>query len=267
MRIQILSIAAFLIISATSVDTASAGEPSVQEIVKRTNKASYYQGQDGRATVKMTIMGKGAKRTRRFTVLRRNEPGSSGDQKFYIYFHKPADVARMVFIAHKHAKGQDDRWVYVPGLDLVKRVAASDKRTSFVGSDWFYEDVSGRSLDADKHELVQTSKSYYVLKHTPKNRRSVEFAYYKMWIHRGTFLPTKVEYYDGRGKKYRVMTVEAVKDIQGFKTVTKATMESLLEGTKTTLEYEKVQYNIKLPAGVFAERYLRRAPLRYLRER
>jgi len=53
-------------------------------------------------------------------------------------------------------------------LDLVKRIAARDKRTSFVGSDFLYEDVSGRSLDEDTHELVDVSDRLFIVKNVPK---------------------------------------------------------------------------------------------------
>ncbi len=39
----------------------------------------------------------------------------------------------------------------LPDLDLVKRIAAGDKRTSFVGSHFLYEDISGRAVQEDKH--------------------------------------------------------------------------------------------------------------------
>ena len=101
----------------------------------------------------------------------------------------------------KHIKADDDRWLYLPALDLVKRIAASDERTSFVGSDFFYEDVSGRGLDEDVHELLETSDNYFVIKNTPKRPDDVEFSYYKMWIHKKTFLPIKTEYFDKTGEK------------------------------------------------------------------
>ncbi len=245
---------------------AAAKDLSAQQIVERANETSYYQGADGRAKVTLTITAKnGSRRIRQFTMLRRDNPDGKGNQSFYLYFHKPADVAKMVFIAQKKVGAEDDRWLYLPALDLVKRIGASDERTSFVGSDWYYEDVSGRSINADTHVLLESSKNYYVLEHKPKKPRSVEFASYKMWIHRGSFLPTKVEYYNKKGKVYRVMTVDAVKTIQGYKTVTKATMKSLDAGTQTTVEYSKVEYDISLPAKVFTERYLRRAPIKYLK--
>ncbi len=264
MRIQltICSILATLALGSS----ASAKEMTADEVVKKTNEVSYYQGKDGRATVTMTIFDKsGSTRLRQFTVLRRNATNGTADQSFYVYFHKPADVSKMVLIAKKHISGEDDRWLYLPGLDLVKRIAASDERTSFVGSDWFYEDVSGRSTNADTHRLVETTQSYYVLEHKPKKPKRAEFSSYKMWVHKGSFLPTKVEYYNKKGKKYRVMTVDSVKTVQGYKTVMKATMSNLDAGTKTVVTYSNVKYGIGFPEKLFTERYLRRAPQKYLK--
>ncbi len=247
--------------------------PSVDEIVKKANHAAYYQGKDGRAQVTMTIVneGSGATRTREFIILRRDADGDAdGEQKLYVYFQRPADVNKMVFMVWKHEGKDDDRWLYLPALDLVKRIAATDKRTSFVGSDFYYEDVSGRGIHEDKHELVETTKSFYVLKNTPIAPESVEFAYYKVWIHKTTFLPVKTEYYGKDGRKYREYTAEKVDKIKGekgeeYQTVTRSSMTDLNAKTKTTLEYKEVKYDIGLPEDIFTERYLRRAPTQYLR--
>lgn len=237
---------------------------SVDEIVTKTNRASYYSGDDGRSSVTMNITDKGGNTRKRVFTVMRKDVKEDGEQMFYILFHEPSDVAGTTFIVHKHMNKDDDRWLYLPGLDLVKRIAGADKRTSFVGSDFFYEDVSGRRLSDDKHELVKTTDKYYVIKNTPQKPGNVEFGHYTMHIHKGTFLPTQVVYYDKRGKKYRVMTVQSVKNVQGFPTVTKAKMQDLSAGTTTVVQYKKSKYNIGLPAKVFSERYLRRAPTSYL---
>ena len=54
------------------------------------------------------------------------------------------------------------------------------------------------------------------LKNTPKKPDSIEFSYYKAWIHRQTFIPVKVEYYDKSGKKYRIAQALKVDTIQGI---------------------------------------------------
>lgn len=239
--------------------------PTVEEIVKRTNHASYYQGRDGSARVRMTIMdAQGRAREREFTVLRRNMDDKDEEQRFYVYFHRPADVRDMAFLVWKHVGADDDRWLYLPALDVIRRIAASDERTSFVGSHFFYEDVSGRGIDEDEHVLVETTDTYYVLKNTPKKPELVEFDSFTMWIHKGTFIPVRVEYEKG-GEVYRVAEALQVEDIQGFKTVTKSRMQDLKAGGETVIEYSRVEYDIGVPEDVFTERYLRRPPQQYVR--
>lgn len=254
---------------------ANAGDTmDATDIVHRANYMSYYQGRDGRAQVTMTITdSQGRERTRKMTILRRDDSESDaldgaaylGGQKFYVYFHRPADVSKMVFMVWKHLQRDDDRWFYLPALDLVKRIAASDKRTSFVGSDFFYEDVSGRLPEDDEHELIETSETFYRLRHTPKDPASVEFAWFETFIHKKTFLPIQAVYFDGAGNKLRTITATRVDTVQGHPTVTAATAVNHSTGSRTTMEYSSVAYDIGLPDDIFSERYLRRAPKKYLR--
>ena len=256
--------------------SAAAAELTADQIVEKANHASYYQGKDGRADVKMTITdSQGQTRTKAFIILRRDDPNPKDpaddtfcrDQKFYVYFRLPPDERNTAFMVWKRAAldQDDDRWLYLPALDLVKRIASTEKRTSFVGSNFFYEDVSGRSINEDTHELTKTDDNYYVLKHTPKNPQGVEFAYYVTYIHKATFLPVSTQYYDAAGEKYREYTVLKVEQIQGFNTVTSARMTDHRAKGSTTIEYSDVRYNVNLPEDIFSERYLRRAPREYLK--
>ncbi len=241
------------------------GPLTVDQIIEKANFMSYYQGIDGKAKVKMTIKDKqGRTREREFVVLRKDDQ-DGGDQKYYVYFDRPADVRGMVFMVHKHTdpKKDDDRWLYLPNLDLVKRIAASDKRTSFVGSDFLYEDVSGRSLLEDKHELKETTDQYYVVRNTPLKPDTVEFKYFDVFIDRQTFIPMKMEYYDSQDKKYRIVESLKIETItvgeEKFPTVMKSKVSDLKTESVTEMEFSEVQYNIKLE-DIFTERYLRKPP-------
>ncbi|WP_457573470.1 outer membrane lipoprotein-sorting protein [Desulfolithobacter sp.] len=243
------------------VGVARAGDlTDVEEIVNRANLAAYYAGDDGRAQVTMTITdSQGRVRKREFVILRKDKE-DGGEQFFYVYFKKPSDVRKMVFMVHKHIDRDDDRWLYLPALDLVKRIAASDKRTSFVGSNFLYEDVSGRGLDEDVHELIETTDRFYVVKNTPKDPGSVEFSRYTVWIDKQTFMPVKSEYLDKNGRKYRVVEALEIHDIQGYPTVTRSRAADLTSGSETVAEFRRIQYNIGLKDRIFTERYLRRPP-------
>jgi len=252
---------------AAEPDKPSGGEskqeeiPDVQTIVNKANVVAYYQGNDGKAKVKMTITYKqGQKRNREFIILRKDVK-DSGDQNYFVYFQKPADVRKMVYMVHKHAdpKKDDDRWLYLPALSLVKRVAAGDKRTSFVGSDFLYEDVSGRSLQEDTHELIETTDKLFVVKNVPKKPDTVEFGYYNVSIDRKTYVPMKMEFYDKENKLYRIIESKKVEKIQDFYTVVKSEVRDLKKEGKTEMEFSNIKYNINLK-DIFKERYLHRPP-------
>lgn len=240
---------------------------SVGEIVQRANHAAYYAGDDGRAQVRMTISdARGRERIRQFTILRRDHV-DSGDQDYVVLFSRPADVRNTVFLVLKHVGEDDDRWLYLPGLDLVKRIAAGDKRTSFVGSDFLYEDVSGRSIEEDRHELVETTDAAYVVRNTPVDPGSVEFASWTVWIDKTTFLPMRMDYVDETGAVYRRIETLAVEDIDGYPTVTRMKAADLRSGGFTVSEFRNVQYNLDIPRSVFAERTLRSPPRRWFAPR
>jgi len=232
----------------------------VDEIINKANLASYYAGQDGKAKVEMTITdGQGRQRTREFIILRRDQE-DGGRQQFYVYFKKPSDVRKMAFLVDKHIDQDDNRWLYLPALDLVKRIAASDKRTSFVGSHFFYEDVSGRGVDEDNHLLKESKDGYFVIENTPKDPANVEFSAYTVWIDQNTFLPKKAEYLDKSGTKYRVVEALEVKEFQGIPTVVKSRVQDLQSGGETISVFSEIKYDQGLKESIFSERYLRKAP-------
>ena len=255
-----------LILAGLGLATIADAEPlsDADNIIERANLAAYYAGADGRSEVRMIIRdAQGRQQRRQFTVLRRDvEDG--GDQQFLVVFSQPSDIRNTVFLVDKHIDRDDDRWLYLPGLDLVKRISAGDKRTSFVGAHYFYEDVSGRRPTDDTHELVETTDEYYVLKHEPKDPQRVEFKSYVTWIDRETFLPMKIEYENAGGALYRRVEVLKVEEFDGHPTVTSSRVSDLLGGGTTDMQFRYIKYDAGLPEQVFTERSLRNPPRDWL---
>lgn len=253
----LFSLGSFLLVLSPGVNAQT--DLSADEIVQRANQISYYAGEDGRADVQMVIESDdGVTRERKFTLLRKNE--GEGKQKFYAYFKAPADVNQMAYLVWKDPADDDDRWLWLPALNLKKRIAPGDKRTSFVGSDFLYEDVSGRSPELDKHELLKRTDSEYVIENIPKNPTAVEFSRYIVYIDAQTFLPTKAEYYDQSDNLYRRVSAESIENIQGIPTVMLSKAEDLKRNSTTTNTFSNVEYNIGLQSRIFTERFLRRPP-------
>jgi outer membrane lipoprotein-sorting protein len=255
-----------LALAALSLSTGIHAEvlTDADEVIARADLAAYYGGTDGRSEVRMIITDAQDRQQRRqFTVLRRDVE-DAGDQQFLVVFSQPSDVRNTVFLVDKHIDRDDDRWLYLPGLDLVKRISAGDKRTSFVGAHYFYEDVSGRRPSDDSHEFVETTDAFYVLRHTPIDPQSVEFTSYITWIDRNTFLPMKIEYTNPAGNVYRRVEVFGVENVDGHPTVTTSRVSDLLTGGRTDMQFRYIQYDVGLPESVFTERSLRNPPREWL---
>lgn len=253
----------FLLVNLLFITNSFASE-NVAEIITKSNMASYYAGEDGRAQARMIIVdAKGNKQMRQFTILRKDQQ-DLGNQDMLVFFSRPSDVKGTVFRVTKNVQGEDDRWLYLPALDLVKRISAGDKRTSFVGAHFYYEDVSGRNPSEDNYTLLDDKGEHYLIKATPKNTDSVEYAYYHLTIDKSTYLPMKAEYFDTSDKVIREMKVLKVRNIQNIPTVVHAKITQLSDGSYTEMQLRNVRYNIGMPKEIFSERSLRTPPKKWL---
>jgi len=242
--------------------SASAQAPAADEIMRRAHLAMYYPGEDMRARITMRLVSKdGGERVREMTMTRRNVR-EGGEQRYFVFFHRPPDVRDLALLVWKYPGRDDDRWLYVPALKLVRRIAASDKHTSFVGSDFSYEDVSGREPEDDSHKLLREEsvggREAYVVESVPKE--AADFSRKLSWIDKTMWLPLKEEYYDRRGDLARVYTAEEVKEVQGFWSAVKRSMRNVQSGHRTDVVFDDLRYNLKLPPELFSERALRAPP-------
>jgi len=249
-----------------SFNTARAA--TAEEVMKKSQAAFLYQGLDFKARVAMKLISKGgAERLRELTLLRKNYGETGGEQKYFIYFFQPADVRDMTFMVNKYPAKDDDRWLFVPAINMVRRIAAQDKRSSFVGSDFTYEDISGRDLEDDTHTIVKEEKvgarDSYVIKSTPK-AGDVDYSYKLSWIDKASFLPLKEEYYDKKGEMYKTFSADEIQDVKAFPTVMKRTMKNLQSGHKTEVTFLKADYNIGIEDNLFSERYLKQPPKKWI---
>jgi len=259
----VLRSAFFVVFLAFAARPASAAGPSDTpdgtQIMTRMNDAYYYAGESFRAKVHMEIgSGETKGRERLMSLLRIN--AASGEQKYMLYFHKPGDVRRMSCMVWKHVNLPDERWMFVPITGQVVKVLAPE-RSSFIGSDFMREDLSGRDVGADRHTLVRQEKvdgrDCYVVESVPK--KPIDFTRSVSWIDRETYLPLKQEYYDVRGKLARVFTGGRIERIASEKrpsvtypTLMERSMRSLGSGRWTRVEFESASYDPDLKTSDFS---------------
>lgn len=262
------SAAIVLLAAAVSAPLALA-QDSADQIMKKSHLAYYYAADDGIAEVKMTIVDKrDRERTKEFTMLRLDEE-QGGPQKYYTYFRQPSDVRRLTFMVHKNSGGNDQRWIYVPAVDLVKPISADDKNSSFVGSHFSYEDVSGRHWTEDNHKLAGDStidgNAVWIMESIPKDDGYDGFARKLSYVDKSNYLPLVERYYNGKGELHRQFRAGAIEEIDGILTMTERTMQDVSGGGYTVIEFTGIKYDQGLQSDIFTERYLKNPPRKFIR--
>ena len=251
--------------------TSPQATPSPIEIMQQSQLAFHYPGEDMKAEVTMDLIDRdGDRRTRVMTMLRIDE-AEGRDQKYFIYFYEPGDVRRMTFMVWKDPEQEDDRWIFIPAVDLVRRIAADDKRSSFVGSDFTYEDVSGRDVASDEHTLIREERlgdrDAYVVESQPK--ASTDYTRRLSWIDKVTFLPLREEYFDAQQDLFRIFTADEIVIVSAgdadWPTVISRTMSNIKTGHRTETRFTEIEYDLGLDEDDFSERRMRQPPRSWIR--
>jgi hypothetical protein len=189
-----------------------------------------------------------------------SKDGPRGDRTI-IVFQKPASVANTRFLTMENPSGPDDRWIFLPSLGKVRRIAATEGSGSFMGTDFSYDDISSASRDAglDAHTLVReellNGRPCFVIESVPKDK-SYQYAKMVQWIDKGSSISYKLELYDRRGTLVKQVDILETRNVQGQETPTTTRMTTLTAGTSTTIYMDIIKYDDPIPEGVFTTKYL-----------
>jgi len=184
-----------------------------------------------------------------------------------IVFQRPANVAGTRFLTMDTASGGSDRWIYLPELNRVRRIAASESGGSFMGTDFSYDDISSmeREISKDTHTMLReetlNGNSCYVIQSVPADS-SYQYSKTITWVDKSGFLIYKAEMYNRRGELAKVMEMSNFKDVQGQITPMQTKISTAGAGTSTTIYMEIIKYNDQIPEAVFTTAYLETGRIR-----
>lgn len=178
-----------------------------------------------------------------------------------IVFQKPASVAGTRFLTMENRGGADDRWIFLPSLGKVRRIASAEGSGSFMGTDLSYDDISStdRDVSLDTHvylrEETLSGHPCHVIESTPIDS---DYQYSKMisWIDKDTLVVWKINLFDRKGELVKELEVLEVKDVQTRITPVKTRMTTLAAKTSTTINVEIIKYDDTIPEGVFTVDFL-----------
>jgi len=175
-------------------------------------------------------------------------------------FHTPASVKNTRFLQIQNESRDDDKWIYLPALKSVRRIAASEGDKPFMGTDATYDDLSTRKVDRDNHELLkeETVGTYdcYVVKSWAKDPNDSQYSYRISWIDKKTWVPVKAQMYDKKSNLLKELTVEKLENINGYWIPMSNVLKNVQTGHSTRLVITKIEVDKPIDKRIFTTNFL-----------
>ncbi len=221
-------------------------------------------GRDARVNFKMRLFDRQDRiRERALTVVSKKYP--AGD-KSLTRFTYPADIAGTGFLVWEHkgatlGSNEDERFLFLPSLARVRRIAGSEAQESFVGSDFTYEDIGGREFDDYTYTFINDTAANgtaYTLESRARSPNA-RFPRVVSIIRKDNFVVLHAEMFSRRDELAKVFEASKVDRIGKYWTVMAMTMKDLGQKTRTEMLVEKAEYDIGLGDDAFTRRELEKA--------
>lgn len=181
--------------------------------------------------------------------------------KQIMVFRAPASVKNTRFLIKEKDDG-DDKWIFLPALGKVRRIASSDGESSFMGTEFTYDDMSSREIDDYTYKYLKDEAldgyDCYVVEATPKDLDDNQYSKTTAWIIKDSDMLTviKMDLYNKKGELNKVLTVKDLEKLDGYWIPNKSTMTNLLNNRKSTIVNKKVEVDKKTNPALFGKRYL-----------
>jgi hypothetical protein len=241
-------------------------------------------GRDSRTTLRMKLFDRhGRARERALTLLTLRGAGRAGARvgtrggrtgdalpdgdRLLIRFTYPNDIKGTSFLVWEHPASEDERFLYLPSLGRVRRIAGTETQESFVGSDFTYEDIGGREFDEYTYAILDEQASWtapdgasrpaWRLESRRKDTSS-PFPRVVSLVLKDTFVVVQADIYNRRNEKQKAYTVRRLEAIDRVWTAMDSQMTNAIEQSRTELTVDAARYNVGLAESDFSRRELDR---------
>ena len=261
---QIYLTAILVIISATifAATLVFAGDPKARAIMEKADARD--DGDNMTADMEMILIDKrGKKRVRRIHAFNKDK----GEDTFKLmFFLEPADVKDTAFLTYDYddANKDDDQWLYLPALRKSKRIASSDKTSSFMGSDFSYADMTKQALENYNYKLIKEMEvrgnKTWLIESLPRTKRVIDkYGYTKsiLFVRQDNFVVVRAVHWVKEGKRLKYMDVKRLEFIDSIWQPTEihmTTKKGKQTLHKTIMKWKNVKFNQNLGQDLFTVR-------------
>jgi hypothetical protein len=198
--------------------TSYAADFDLDSIMERNHSVSLVIDSKAEATFSL-INESGQVRVRKVLDTTKLENNKMDNMRM-TRFIWPPDVKGTASLLIEHGDTADDIWIYLPALKKVRRLVSSNKKDSFIGTDFSYADVIGYKVKEWNYKLLKEdmvdNRPCYVIEATPTNDTvEADTGYSKrvIWIRKDNKVTVKTDYWDEHGQPLKTIIFSDIKQV------------------------------------------------------
>jgi Outer membrane lipoprotein-sorting protein len=190
---------------------------------------------------------------------RRLDDQTSGS---YLVVTAPQAVKGTRFLFLERKQGKDEQYIKVPATHRVLQVGEKQREQSFLGSDFYFSDMIAPDLDG--FELTELSRETVagrecrIIEAVPKPSTEWQYGKARYAVQPDDRLVLRAEFFDKKGKLFKVWTLDKVEKVNGIWTPYVQRMKNVQQKMESVLELVEIQYGVTLPDEMFTSSYLER---------
>ena len=214
------------------------------------------------SSMEMILIDAYGAKTTRIMEGKIREVKEDGDQSLMTFLN-PKDVKGTKMLTHSHKGDDDDQWLYLPTIKRVKRISSSNKSSSFMGSEFSYEDLGSQEVDKYnfkwlKDVTIDGTKGWEV-ERVPKSNSG--YSKMIMTVSSKYMNPTKIDYYDRKGQLLKEAVFSGFKSFKvGSKTLWRASkidMKNVQTKKESIMEWKERKLGVEASAREFKKTSLK----------
>ena len=130
-----------------------------------------------------------------------------------VTFNNPLDVRDTKVLTHSRSAGDDEQWIYLPAFKRVKQISDSNKTSSFMGSEFTYEDINSINIQVPKfsYKYLRTENigefPCFVVERSPRYGNS-GYTRQVVWLDKTSYVIVKIEFYDSGKALLKTLSIK-----------------------------------------------------------
>jgi hypothetical protein len=241
--------------------------PTAEAVVRQVQDRD--SGRDSRADMRMRLFDRrGRARERSLTLTSKRGSGGTGDRTL-LRFSSPNDIKYTGFLVWEHPDKDDERFLFLPALGRVRRIAGAEKQESFVGSDLSYEDIGGHHMADYTYAFVDehatwtapdgSTKDAWVVESRAKDRGAL-YPRSVSTIIKDSLVMVHAEKFNRHNERGKVLDVSRLEKVDGIWSTLALSVTDEKSKTRTDLDTVSIRYNVGLTDADFSRRRLEQVP-------